>query len=82
MDFIHAETYFGTVVGTTGSLPQGFTRAFIFNDGTADVTLTGKTGTFILSPDEKIHFEPVGKPYNSVAIDASSGSVKYGYIQA
>ena len=81
-DFIYAEVYFGSKSNGATTIPIGFTMGFIFNDGTGDITITGKTGTFTLKPDEKLHFESVGKPYNSIAIDATGSSVKYGYVKA
>ena len=77
-----AEVFFGDKTNGTSELPEGFTMGFIYNNGTTDVTLTGSTGTFTFSANEKIRFESVGKPYAAVPIDASSGSVKFGYVKS
>lgn len=77
-----AEVFFGKKTNGTTELPQGFTMGFIYNSGTTDITITGQNGTFTLSANEKLRFEPVGKPYAEIPIDASSGSVKFGYVKS
>ena len=83
MAFLYAQIYAGTISATTGSIPQGVITFFITNTGSAAVTLTFTSGnTFSLAAGESFEGTFIGKPYDTISIDASSSSVKYAYTKS